>query len=185
VVFPIAAFNVLLRFVVYLARLENPQCVLDVELFVGQFIAEVLPRYDFSGTHALPEQLYRLKPGQTFYWNLVIYQPFPLKSKAESCRFRLTRQEKYANRVSVMPNYSTAQVAERLGIHKATLIRWLLDGKVREPRRVNHVGQEIRIWTDRDVERVQRYKQENYRKGRGRKPTLKRSGMLPSMPKVS
>jgi excisionase family DNA binding protein len=72
-----------------------------------------------------------------------------------------------------MPNYSTAQVAERLGIHKATLIRWLLDGKVREPRRVNQVGQEIRIWTDRDVQRVQRYKQENYRKGRGRKPKLK------------
>ena len=30
-----------------------------------------------------------------------------------------------------------------------------------------------RIWTDRDVERVRKYKQENYRKGRGRKSKLK------------
>jgi predicted site-specific integrase-resolvase len=73
-----------------------------------------------------------------------------------------------------MPNYSTVQVAERLGIHKATLIRWLLDGKVAEPRRVKQVGQEIRIWSDRDVERVRKYKEANYRKGRGRKPKPKR-----------
>ena len=73
-----------------------------------------------------------------------------------------------------MRTYSTARVAEEIGVHKVTLIRWLLDGKVTEPRRTNQVGQEIRIWTDRDVERVRRYKQENYRKGRGRKPTPKR-----------
>jgi hypothetical protein len=39
---------------------------------------------------------------------------------------------------------------------------------------VKQVGQEIRIWTDRDVERVRKYKEENYRKGRGRKPKRKR-----------
>ena len=27
-------------------------------------------------------------------------------------------------------------------------------------------------WTDTDVERVRKYKQENYRKGRGRKPQV-------------
>ena len=73
-----------------------------------------------------------------------------------------------------MRTYSTAQVAAKIGVHKITLIRWLLDGKVREPRRVNQAGQAIRIWTDRDVERVRKYKQENYRKGRGRKPKHKR-----------
>jgi len=73
-----------------------------------------------------------------------------------------------------MPNYSTAQVAEKLAVHKATLIRWLLDGKVKEPRRVKQVGQEIRVWNEGDVERVRKYKQENYRKGRGRKPKPKR-----------
>jgi hypothetical protein len=55
-----------------------------------------------------------------------------------------------------------------------TWLRWLLAGKVSEPRRVSHAGQEIRVWTDRDVKRVQKYKQENYRKGRGRKPKPQR-----------
>lgn len=73
-----------------------------------------------------------------------------------------------------MRTYSTAQVAKEIGVHKITLIRWLLDGKVREPRRINQVGQELRVWTDRDVQRVRRYKQENYCKGRGRKPKSKR-----------
>ena len=86
----------------------------------------------------------------------------------------LDTSRKYAYRGSVMPNYSTAQVAEKLAVHKATLIRWLLDGKVKEPRRVKQVGQEIRVWNEGDVERVRKYKQENYRKGRGRKPKPKR-----------
>jgi hypothetical protein len=73
-----------------------------------------------------------------------------------------------------MQTYSTSRVAKKIGVHKITLIRWLLDGKVAEPRRVNQAGQEIRIWTDRDVERVRKYKQKNYRKGRGRKPKAKR-----------
>lgn len=69
-----------------------------------------------------------------------------------------------------MSALSTVQVARKIGVSKLTLIRWLLDGKVKEPRRVKQVGQEIRIWSNRDVERVRKYKQENYRKGRGRKP---------------
>lgn len=72
-----------------------------------------------------------------------------------------------------MRTYSTGQAAKKIGVHKITLIRWLLDGKVSEPRRVNEAGQSIRLWTDRDVERVSRFKQENYRKGRGRKPKRK------------
>lgn len=73
-----------------------------------------------------------------------------------------------------METYSTAQVARTLGIHKVTLKRWLISGKVKEPKRIGNGGVEARIWTDRDVERVRKYKQENYRKGRGRKPKPKR-----------
>ena len=73
-----------------------------------------------------------------------------------------------------MQAYSTAQAARMLGVHKVTLQRWLLDGKVREPRKVRIGSIESRIWNDRDVERVRKYKQENYRKGRGRKPKPKR-----------
>jgi hypothetical protein len=32
----------------------------------------------------------------------------------------------------------------------------------------------FRDWTAKDVERIRKYKQENYRKGRGRKPKPKR-----------
>jgi DNA-binding transcriptional MerR regulator len=73
-----------------------------------------------------------------------------------------------------MEPYSTSQAAQMVGIHKVTLKRWLLEGKVQEPRRMKTNGTVIRLWTDRDVERVKKYKQENYRKGRGRKPKRKR-----------
>lgn len=73
-----------------------------------------------------------------------------------------------------MRTYSTAQVAKEIGVHKFTLLSWLRSGRVREPRRVKQAGQEIRIWTDRDVERVRKFKAANYRKGRGRKPKPKR-----------
>jgi excisionase family DNA binding protein len=73
-----------------------------------------------------------------------------------------------------MKTYSTAQVARRLGVHKVTLKRWLISGRVAEPKRIGKGGVQARIWSDRDVDRVRKYKQENYRKGRGRKPKPKR-----------
>jgi tRNA(adenine34) deaminase len=38
------------------------------------------------------------------------------------------------------------------------LIRWLLAGKLKEPRRVKQGGVELRIWTDADVEWARKYK---------------------------
>jgi predicted site-specific integrase-resolvase len=73
-----------------------------------------------------------------------------------------------------MKDYSTATVASEVGISKVTLKRWLIAGKIREPRRIKQGGVELRLWTTRDVERVRKYKLENYRKGRGRKPKPKR-----------
>ena len=57
-----------------------------------------------------------------------------------------------------------------LGVHKVTLKRWLIDGKVTEPRRIGNGGIQARLWTAVDVDRLRKFKQENYRKGRGRKP---------------
>lgn len=74
----------------------------------------------------------------------------------------------------VKRTYSTAEAARMIGINRVTLQRWLIAGKVKEPKKVRTGGVEVRIWTDRDVERVRRYKQKNYRKGRGRKPKRKR-----------
>jgi len=76
----------------------------------------------------------------------------------------------------VMKAYSTAQVAREAGVHKATLLRWLYQEKIPEPKRYTEGGQDIRLWYDREVERVRKYKETNYRKGRGRKKVQKKSG---------
>ena len=68
-----------------------------------------------------------------------------------------------------MASYSTAQAAKMVGVNRVTLQRWLLAGKIREPRRITNGGVDARVWTDRDVERVRKYKAAHYRKGRGRK----------------
>jgi excisionase family DNA binding protein len=73
-----------------------------------------------------------------------------------------------------MANLSTLEVARKVGIGRATLERWLSSGKLKAPRTIRFGKSEFRDWTDRDVERVRKYKQESYRKGRGRKPKPKR-----------
>ena len=68
-----------------------------------------------------------------------------------------------------MEKYLTAQVAAMIGVSKNTLLNWLYSGKIPEPRRRLEAGVEVRLWNDRDANRVEKYKEQNYRKGRGRK----------------
>ena len=68
-----------------------------------------------------------------------------------------------------MKTYSTKRVAQMLGIDRVTLQRWLLSGKIREPRRIKNGGINARVWTARDVERVKKYKAAHYWEGRGLK----------------
>jgi DNA-binding transcriptional MerR regulator len=68
-----------------------------------------------------------------------------------------------------MKNASTVQVARLLGISKNTLLSWLYQGKIPEPKRHKNGGQDIRLWSAADIERARKYKEANYRKGRGRK----------------
>lgn len=68
-----------------------------------------------------------------------------------------------------MKTYSTKQAAKMVGINRVTLQRWLLSGKVKEPRRIRNGGVDARVWNDRDVERVRKYKAAHYMKGRGPK----------------
>jgi predicted DNA-binding transcriptional regulator AlpA len=73
-----------------------------------------------------------------------------------------------------MAYLSTAEVAKKAGIDRATLERWLASGNVARPKSLR-IGQKLfRNWTDADMERVRKFKQENYRKGRGRKPRQKK-----------
>jgi predicted site-specific integrase-resolvase len=73
-----------------------------------------------------------------------------------------------------MSPLSTEQVAREVGINRVTLERWLSSGKVRQPKTIRFGRNEFRNWTPTDVERVRKFKEENYRKGRGRKPKAKR-----------
>ncbi len=72
-----------------------------------------------------------------------------------------------------MSPFSTREVATLVGVHKATLEKWLSKQKVRAPRTVQVGAKEYRLWTERDVERVRQYKEKFYRKGRGRKKKAK------------
>lgn len=64
---------------------------------------------------------------------------------------------------------STREVAQLVGIHLATLEEWISKRKVKPPRTVRIGAKVYRLWADRDVERVRKYKEQFYRKGRGRK----------------
>ena len=68
-----------------------------------------------------------------------------------------------------MANLSTQDVARKIGINRVTLERWLSGGKVKAPKTIRFGKNEFRNWTADDVERIRKYKQGNYRKGRGRK----------------
>lgn len=61
-------------------------------------------------------------------------------------------------------SYSTAEVAKAIGVSKKTLLRWLWDGKLKEPKRVNIGTVDNRIWSEVDVKRAKDFKEENYRK---------------------
>jgi excisionase family DNA binding protein len=73
-----------------------------------------------------------------------------------------------------MTPLSTEDVARQVGISRVTLERWLSSRKLKAPKVMRFGRSEFRNWTPADVERVQKYKQKNYRKGRGRKPKRKR-----------
>jgi len=62
-------------------------------------------------------------------------------------------------------SYSTAEVAKVIGVSKKTLLRWLWDGKVAEPKQTVTMGRvDARIWSAADLERARAFKEGNYRK---------------------
>jgi predicted site-specific integrase-resolvase len=73
-----------------------------------------------------------------------------------------------------MKTLSTRDVLKHVGIGRATLERWLASGKLKKPKTIKFGKSEFRSWTVNDLERVQKFKSKNYRKGRGRKAKPKR-----------
>ena len=65
---------------------------------------------------------------------------------------------------------STWQVAQEIGVTRATLEKWLKLGKVKSPKSLKVGGNAFRNWTPADIERVKKYKEAKYWTGGGRKP---------------
>lgn len=58
--------------------------------------------------------------------------------------------------MSLMNEYSTRQVAQKLGLSLITVQRYLADGKIPAPEVRVVGGGKLRIWTDADIERVRK-----------------------------
>ena len=50
--------------------------------------------------------------------------------------------------------YTTAQVARMLGVHKNTVFYWLKTGKIKEPKRDSLFNG--RIWTSENIEKLKK-----------------------------
>jgi DNA-binding transcriptional MerR regulator len=61
-----------------------------------------------------------------------------------------------------MEQLTTQAVADRIGVTKRTLLRWLHLGKVQEPRRIAFGGIAIRIWTPKDVAKAKKYRETSF-----------------------
>jgi excisionase family DNA binding protein len=68
-----------------------------------------------------------------------------------------------------MAQYSISEAARLLGIHRATLHRWIEKRVVPEPVTQKIAGSQIRYWTDEPFAKLKQYKAEQYRKKPGRK----------------
>jgi hypothetical protein len=62
------------------------------------------------------------------------------------------------------PTYSTLEVARAINVGKSTLLRWLWSGKLTEPPQKTVAGVMIRIWSEKDLERARKHREEHYRR---------------------
>lgn len=59
--------------------------------------------------------------------------------------------------------YSTLEAAEKAGVHRATLMRWLKAGRVKASDEKQMPGGRIlRWWTDADIKMLEKFKEEHY-----------------------
>jgi excisionase family DNA binding protein len=63
-----------------------------------------------------------------------------------------------------MAQYSISEAARLLGIHRATLHRWIDKGVVPEPLSEKIAGSQLRYWTEDGIAELKDYKAEHYRK---------------------
>jgi len=69
---------------------------------------------------------------------------------------------------------NTQQTAKAAGIAVMTLHRWVVAKKFKAPKLRIRNGRAVRLWSNGDLARLRKVKQEIYRKGRGRKKGYKK-----------
>jgi hypothetical protein len=69
------------------------------------------------------------------------------------------RPNQDVNRIDLMRGSSTQQAADKIGISKRQLLRWIYDAKIPEVRRVQLGGIEVRVWMSADIQRARRFKE--------------------------
>jgi excisionase family DNA binding protein len=74
-----------------------------------------------------------------------------------------------------MKTYSTVEVAKLLGVGNDTLHRWIHSNVIQAPP-VQRLGKvSVRLWTEKDVEKVKKYKTSHYWGKGGRKKRIRRA----------
>jgi predicted DNA-binding transcriptional regulator AlpA len=75
-----------------------------------------------------------------------------------------------------MSKLSTEQVAKKLGIGKSSLSRYILAGKVPAPKETMAGGIRLRLWSEKDIERLREIlpRIANGRKTRHKKQTQRK-----------
>lgn len=66
--------------------------------------------------------------------------------------------------------HTTGEAAAAAGITRATVQAWIAKKKIRAPKATVLGNVTVRMWSEEDVSRLRKAKEEIYRKGRGRKP---------------
>ena len=69
-----------------------------------------------------------------------------------------------------MKRYSISAAARLLGVHRATLHRWISEGVVPEPIAEEIAGSRLRYWTEDGLIKSKKYKADHY----GKKPRKKK-----------
>jgi excisionase family DNA binding protein len=69
---------------------------------------------------------------------------------------------------------TTAETAKEVGIHLATLQRWIAAEKIKAPKPTLLGAVGYRLWSEAEVAKLRKTRQIIYRKGRGRKPKRKK-----------
>ncbi len=70
--------------------------------------------------------------------------------------------------------YSTVQAAKQSGIPLTSINRWIAQGKFKPPQ-VRRMGPvRVRLWSEADMRRLQRYHKAHFREGMGRRTDLQK-----------